>query len=58
MSAASTVGNAVGERVAGGRPGALRAFAAAAVVGAATAVLTYRAPPGPGAGRHSRRGGR
>lgn len=43
MSAASTVGNAVGERVAGGRPGALRAFAAAAVVGAATAVLTYRA---------------
>ena len=43
MSAVSTVGKAVGERLTGGRPGALRAFAAAAVVGAASAVLTYRA---------------
>ncbi len=38
-----TVGKAVGERVSGSRPGPLRAFAAAAVVGAATAVLTYKA---------------
>jgi hypothetical protein len=44
MSAAvRTVGKAVGERVSGGRPGVLRAFAAAAVVGAATAVVTYKA---------------
>jgi hypothetical protein len=38
-----TVGKAVGERVTGGRPGVLRAFAAAAVVGAASAVITYKA---------------
>jgi hypothetical protein len=44
MSAAvKTVGKAVGEKVTGGRPGVLRAFAAAAVVGAASAVLTYKA---------------
>jgi hypothetical protein len=42
-SAVKTVGKAVGERVGGGRPGVLRAFAAAAVVGAASAVLTYKA---------------
>ncbi|MGB9183491.1 MAG: hypothetical protein WCB67_05450 [Solirubrobacteraceae bacterium] len=37
------VGKALGERITGGRPGPLRAFAAAAVVGAATAVTTYKA---------------
>lgn len=37
------VGKALGERVSGGRPGPFRAFAAAAVVGAATAVATYKA---------------
>ncbi len=43
MSAAvRTVGKAVGERVSGGSPGALRAFAAATVVGAAAAVATYK----------------
>lgn len=40
--AKNTVGKAVVERVKGSQPGALRAFAAAAVVGIATAVLTYR----------------
>ena len=43
MSGVSTVGKAVGERLSGGRPGALRAIAAAAVVGAASAVITYKA---------------
>ncbi|MEA2213591.1 MAG: hypothetical protein QOF83_3539 [Solirubrobacteraceae bacterium] len=44
MSAAvGTVGKAVGERISGGRPGPLRAFAAAAVVGAAAAVVAYKA---------------
>ncbi|MDQ6834567.1 MAG: hypothetical protein M3016_00080 [Actinomycetota bacterium] len=44
MSAAvRTVGKAAGERVAGGKPGPFRAFAAAAVVGAAAAVVTYKA---------------
>jgi len=33
----------VGERVSGGRPGGLRAFAAAAVIGAVTAVATCKA---------------
>jgi hypothetical protein len=37
-----TVGRAISERVAGDRPGALRAFAAAAVTGMTTAVITYR----------------
>ena len=37
-----TVGRAAVERVAGGRPSALRALAAAAVTGGATATLTYR----------------
>jgi len=37
-----TVGRAAAERVAGGRPSALRALAAAAVTGGATATLTYR----------------
>ncbi|MGH2913763.1 MAG: hypothetical protein ACRDMX_02125 [Solirubrobacteraceae bacterium] len=36
------LGKAVSERVRGGRPGVLRALTAAAVAGAATAVLTYR----------------
>jgi hypothetical protein len=43
MSGVSTVGKAVGERLSGGRPGALRAMAAAAVVGMASAVITYKA---------------
>jgi hypothetical protein len=43
MSGVSTVGKAVGERLSGGRPGVLRAVAAAAVVGAASAVITYKA---------------
>lgn len=38
-----TVGKAAGERLSGGRPGALRALAAAAIVGAASAVITYKA---------------
>ena len=37
-----TVGHAVGEKVSGGQPGPLRAFAAAAIVGAAAAVVTYK----------------
>jgi hypothetical protein len=41
-SALRTAGKAASERVRGGRPGPLRAFAAAAVVGLATAVITYR----------------
>lgn len=44
MSAAlRTVGRAVGERVSGNKPGRMRAFAAAAVVGAGAAVATYKA---------------
>jgi hypothetical protein len=38
-----TVGKAIGERMTGGKPGRMRAFAAAAVVGAGAAVATYRA---------------
>jgi hypothetical protein len=41
--AKETLGKAVVERVKGSKPGALRAFAAAVVVGLGTAVLTYRA---------------
>ena len=37
------VGKAIGERVTGGKPGRMRAFAAAAVVGAGAAVATYKA---------------
>jgi hypothetical protein len=37
-----TVKKAVVERAAGDRPGALRAFGAAVIVGVASAVLTYR----------------
>jgi hypothetical protein len=37
-----TVGKAAAERVMGFGPGRMRAFAAAAVTGTATAVLTYR----------------
>jgi hypothetical protein len=33
---------AVAERVAGGRPGRLRAFVAAATIGLGAAVLTYK----------------
>ena len=38
-----TVGKAIGERVSGGRPGPMRAFGAAAIVGAVAAVATYKA---------------
>lgn len=38
-----TLGKAIGERVTGGKPGRMRAFAAAAVVGAGAAVATYKA---------------
>jgi hypothetical protein len=38
-----TVGKAVGEKVSGGQPGPVRSFAAAAVVGAVAAVVTYKA---------------
>ena len=40
--AALTVGRAAAERLGGGRPSAIRALAAAAVAGGATATLTYR----------------
>ena len=40
--AAETVKKAVVERAAGNRPGPLRALGAAAIAGAAAAVLTYR----------------
>ena len=43
MTPLSTVGKAIGERVAGGQPGRMRAIAAAAVVGAGAAVATYKA---------------
>jgi hypothetical protein len=38
----STVGKAAAERVLGEGPGAIRATVAAAVMGTATAVLTYK----------------
>lgn len=38
-----SLGKAVGERVSGDRPGAMRALVAAAVTGTAAAVLTYKA---------------
>jgi hypothetical protein len=38
----STVGKAVAERVRGSQPGGFRSFAAATIVGFATAVATYR----------------
>ena len=41
--AARTLGKAVGERLSGNGPGPGRAFAAAVVTGAVTAVVTYRA---------------
>ena len=43
MSGAGTVAKAVGERLSGSRPGPLRAIAAAAIVGAASAAVTYKA---------------
>jgi hypothetical protein len=36
------VGKAVGERLSGGKPGRMRALAAAVVVGAGAAVATYK----------------
>ena len=42
-TAAITVGRAAVERLAGGRPSALRALAAATLAGGATAAVTYRA---------------
>lgn len=41
-TALRTVGKAASDRISGGRPGPLRAFAAAAVVGIAAGVATYR----------------
>jgi hypothetical protein len=41
-TAAITVGRAAVERLSGGRPSSMRALAAAAVTGGATATLTYR----------------
>jgi hypothetical protein len=41
-TAVITVGRAAAERLAGGRPSTLRALAAAAITGGATATLTYR----------------
>lgn len=38
-----TLGKAAGERVTGVGPGPVRAFVAAAITGAAAAVLTYKA---------------
>ena len=40
--ARAVAGGAVGERLGGGRPGALRAAAGAAVVGGATGVVVFR----------------
>lgn len=37
-----TVGKAIGERLSGGKPGRMRALAAAAVVGAGAAIATYK----------------
>jgi hypothetical protein len=42
-AAIKTVGKAAAERLGGGDPGRGRAFVAAAITGAATAVLTYQA---------------
>lgn len=42
-TAALTVGRAAVERLAGGRPSAFRALAAATLAGGATAAITYRA---------------
>jgi hypothetical protein len=42
-TAAITIGRAAVERLAGDRPSALRAFAAATLAGGATAAITYRA---------------
>ena len=41
-TAVMSVGRAVAERLTGGGPSALRAFAAATLTGGATATLTYR----------------
>jgi hypothetical protein len=41
-SAVFSVGRAAAERLAGGRPSAFRALAAATVTGGATATITYR----------------
>lgn len=41
-AAAFSVGRAAVERIAGERPSSIRALAAAALTGAATATLTYR----------------
>jgi hypothetical protein len=41
-AALRTVGKAASQRLHGDRPGPFRAFAAAAVAGMATAVITYR----------------
>jgi hypothetical protein len=41
-AALRTVGKAASDRVRGDRPGPFRAFAAAAVAGITTAVVTYR----------------
>ncbi len=41
-TAAISVGRAAVERIAGDRPSALRAFAAATLAGGATATVTYR----------------
>lgn len=38
-----TVGNAVGERVSGGRPGPMRSCLTAIVAGVGAAVITYKA---------------
>jgi hypothetical protein len=42
-AALRTVGKAIVDRIRGQRPGALRAFVVAVLVGIAVAVLTYRA---------------
>jgi hypothetical protein len=39
----STLAKAVGQRLAGDKPGPMQAFVAAAVTGTAVAVLTYKA---------------
>ena len=41
-AAIRTIGTTVAERVVGGQPGRVRAMAAAAVAGAATAAVTYK----------------
>jgi hypothetical protein len=41
-TALRSVWKAISERLGGGRPGALRAFIVAVVVGLAAAVITYR----------------